>query len=235
MMNKYIKVARVYPAVLGLLPTCILLAMCMNEWFPQYKALAGNVKWVLYLIGGTALASIAVGYLIRELFKETSKWLFQYPLFKMDESDMPTTKILLWQNAAISPAYHKVIASKVKATFGIKLPTEEDELADLGMAKKTIADAVNLIRQNCRGDKILRQYNMEFGFCRNYLGASFWSIIIIICIAVANIFGDWLSWWTIIVAFIAQLLLMVGCYFLLEARGWSYAKYLLATFIGKNN
>ena len=76
-MDKYIREARVYPAVLGMLPTCILIAMCMREWFPQYQALLGNVKWVLCLIGGTALASMAVGYLVRELFKETSKWLFQ--------------------------------------------------------------------------------------------------------------------------------------------------------------
>lgn len=29
MMDKYIREARVYPAILGMLPTCILLAMCM--------------------------------------------------------------------------------------------------------------------------------------------------------------------------------------------------------------
>ena len=235
MMDKYIRVARVYPAVLGMLPTCILLAMCMGEWFPQYQALVGNVKWVLCLIGGTALVSMAVGYLVRELFKETSKWLFQYLLFKKDETEMPTTKMLLWQNAAISPAYHKEIAAKVKATFGIKLPTREDEQADLSMAKKTIADAVYQIRQNCRGDVILRQYNIEFGFCRNYLGASVWSILLIIGIGIANIFCRWLPWWTVVVAFVVQVLLMVGCYGILESRGWSYARYLMATFTGKNS
>ncbi len=101
------------------------------------------------------------------------------------------------------------------------------------MAKKTIVDAVYQIRQNCRGDKILRQYNIEFGFCRNYLGASVWSILLIIGIAVANIFRSWLPWWTLAIALIIQVLLMVGCYLLLETRGWSYAKYLFATFTGK--
>ena len=232
-MDKYIRVARVYPSVLGMLPTCILLAMCMGEWFPQYEALVGNVKWVLCLIGGTALVSMAVGYLVGELFKETSKWLFQYPLFKKDETEMPTTKMLLWQNTAMSPTYHKVIAAKVKATFGIKLPTAEEEKADLALAKKTIADAVYQIRQNCRGDVILRQYNIEFGFCRNYLGASVWSILLIISIGIANIFCGWLSWWPIGVALIIQVLLMVACYLLLETRGWTYARYLFATFTGK--
>lgn len=232
-MDKYIRVARVYPAVLGMLPTCILLAMCMGEWFPQYQALVGNVKWVLCLIGGTALVSMAVGYLVRELFKETSKWLFQYTLFKKDEAEMPTTKMLLWQNAAISPAFHKVIANKVKATFGLKLPTLEEEKADLALAKKMIVEAVCQIRQNCGVNDILRQYNMEFGFCRNYLGAGVWSNLFIICIGVANILYGWLPWWAIVGALVMQVLLMVACYLVLETRGWTYAKYLFATFTGK--
>lgn len=95
MMDKYIRVARVYPAILGMLPTCILLVMCMEEWFPQYQKLVGSVQWVFCLIGGTVLVSMAVGYLVREVFKETSKWLFQYRLFKKDETEMSTTKMLL--------------------------------------------------------------------------------------------------------------------------------------------
>ena len=233
-MDKYIRVARVYPSVLGMLPTCILLAMCMGERFPQYKALVGNVKWVLCLIGGTALVSMAVGYLIGELFKETSKWLFQYPLFKKDETKMPTTQMLLWQNEIISPEYHNEIAAKVKETFGRKLPTCKEEEAEPGVSKMRIAEIVSQIRQNCRGDEILRQYNIEFGFCRNYLGASVWSILFIISIGVANILYGWLPWWTIVVALVLQVLLMAGSYMLLETRGWDYAKYLFATFTGNN-
>ncbi len=233
MMDKYIRMARIYPSVLGMLPTCILLAMCMKGWFPHCQALLGNVKWILCLIGGTALVSMAVGYLVRELFKETSKWLFQYPMFKRDETEMPTTKMLLWSNAEISPAYHKQIATKVKTVFGIKLPTPKEEQANLDMAKKTITEVVQQIRQNCRGDEILRQYNIEFGFCRNYLGAGVWSIFLIICIGALNFFYGWLSWWSIIMALVIQTLMMVGCYFVLEIRGQAYARYLFATFMGK--
>lgn len=232
-MDKYIKVARVYPAVLGMFPPCILFAISMGKWFPQYLDLVGNIKWAFCMLGGTALVSIAVGYLVRELFKETSKWLFQYRLFKKDETEMPTTKMLLWQDSAITPVYHKIIASKVKNTFGIKLPTQEEEKADLDMAKKTIAEVVSLIRQSCRDDEILRQYNIEFGFCRNYLGASVWSILLIISISIVNIFCSWLPWWVLVAALVFQVVLMVGCYLLLETRGWSYAKYLFATFVEK--
>lgn len=231
-MDKYTRVARVYPAILGVLPTLILLALCMGEWFPQYQAVAGNVKWLLWMIGGTGLVSMAVGYLASELFRETSKWLFQYPLFRKDEEEMPTTQMLLWRNAAISPAYHNEIAAKVKAAFGIKLPTQKDEQVDPRKAIKTIVDVVSQIRQNCRGDIILRQYNIEFGFCRNYLGASVWDILMIIGLSVANFICGWLSWWAIVIALLIQLLLMVGCFMILETRGWSYAKYLFSTFTG---
>jgi hypothetical protein len=233
MMDKYIRVARVYTAVLGMLPTCILLAMCMWKWFPQYEALVGNVQWVLCLIGGTTLVSMTVGYLVSEVFKETSKWLFQYRMFKKDETEMPTTQMLLWQNELISPEYHNEIAAKVKETFGRKLPTRKEEEADPGLSKMRIAEIVSQIRQNCRGDVILRQYNIEFGFCRNYLGASVWSILLIISIGIANLFCGWLSWWFIGVVLIIQVLLMVACYLLLETRGWTYARYLFATFTGK--
>ena len=234
-MDKYIRVARVYPAVLGILPICILLAMCMDEWFPQYQTTVGNVKWILCLVGGTATVSLAVGYLVRELFRETSKVLFQTFLFKIDEMEMPTTKMLLWQNEAISAAYHKEIAAKAKATFGIKLPTREEEQANPTEAKKTVVDAVSQIRQHTREDLILRQYNMEFGFCRNYLGAGVWSIVFILGLGIANIFHGWLPWWALAVSLILQVLLMVCCIKLLNIRGWAYAKYLYATFTGKNN
>ena len=234
MMDKYIRVARIYPAILGVLPSFVLLAMCMGKWFPQYQELAGNLKWMLGLTCGTVAASMAVGYLVRELFKETSKVLFQYPLFKRDETEMPTTKMLLWQNKAISDAYHKEIAAKIEAEFGIKLPTREEEQINLDEAKKIVADAVCQIRQNCRGDEILRQYNIEFGFCRNYLGASVWSCLFIVVAMVINAFYGWWPWLVLVGGIVLQLVLMVACYMMLEIRGWAYARCLYATFTGKS-
>lgn len=233
MFDKYIRVARVYPAVLGLFPICLLLALCIEDWFPYYEELFGNSKNVFWLIGGTSVIDLALGYLVRELSRETSKWLFQYRIFKKDETEMPTTKLLLWQTSTISPDYHHKIAIKVNEVLGIELPTQEEEKADIERAKKVIVDVVSQIRQLCRGDKILRQYNIEFGFCRNYLGASVWSICLIVMLFCVNVFFGLLSWWIILVALMAQIVLMMGFYLLLETRGWTYARYLFATFMTK--
>lgn len=229
-MAKFVRVARVYPAVLGILPVCVLLAICAHNWLPQYQVYLGRVKWLLCLIGGTAIVSAAVGYLISELFRETSKHLFQYPIFKMDETEMPTTKMLLWQTGAISDGYHKEIAKQVKASFGIKLPSKEEERANLIEAKKTIVDVVAQIRQSARDDEVLMQYNMEFSFCRNYLGASVWSLLAILVLMIINITTAWLPWPALIITLLIQSLLMLGFYLLLKRRGWVYARYLFATF-----
>ena len=74
---------------------------------------------------------------------------------------------------------------------------------------------------------------MEFGFCRNYLGAGVWSVLLILGLGVANAFFSWLSWWALGIALVLQVLLMIGCYMMLDIRGWAYAKYLYATFTGK--
>ena len=175
-------------------------------------------------------------YRIREILDKYCSFM-PIPIYlenadKKDETEMPTTQMLLWQNEIISPEYHNEIAAKVKETFGRKLPTRKEEEADHGLSKMRIVEIVSQIRQNCRGDEILRQYNIEFGFCRNYLGASVWSILFLISIGVTNIFYAWLPWWTIVVALVLQMLLMTGSYMLLEVRGWAYAKYLFATFTG---
>ena len=99
-------------------------------------------------------------------------------MFKKDETEMPTTQMLLWRNEIISPEYHNEIAAKVKETFGRKLPTRKEEEADHGLSKMRIAEIVSQIRQNCRGDEILRQYNIEFGFFLDEFFLSFdWKVI----------------------------------------------------------
>lgn len=45
-----------------------------------------------------ALIYGALAYWVRQLFIDASKRLFQFRLFKEDETEMPTTKLLLWSS-----------------------------------------------------------------------------------------------------------------------------------------
>lgn len=233
-MDRYLRVARLYPAVIGMLPTCVLLALCIDKWFPVYENYAGNLQAMLGLIGGTVLVSVAVGYMMREVFKSTSKILFQYPLFKFEEIEMPTTHGLLWSKGLISESYHQQIADKVEKLFGIHLPTKDEELLNLQEAKLAIANAVQQMREYTRGERFLKQYNYEYGFCRNYLGAGVWSLFFIFVIGVANAFLGWIPMSLVVAFFFGQMLLMLLFFYLLKWRAREYAKYLFTSFTTKN-
>lgn len=63
----------------------------------------------------------ALAYWIRQLFIDASKILFQFPMFKEDETEMPTTKLLLWtSDKRKSEVEIRQIARKIFEDFGIK-------------------------------------------------------------------------------------------------------------------
>lgn len=94
-MNEYERHAYLYSAWTALLVPCFLTAFIVNSQFSQLIN-------TIMLIGSTfvsiAIIYVAIGFYIRELFRSTSKILFQFPLFKEDETKMPTTEFLLWRN-----------------------------------------------------------------------------------------------------------------------------------------
>lgn len=76
-------------------------------------------------------------------------------MFKEDETEMPTTKLLLWtSDKRKSEVEIRQIARKIFEDFGIKLLTKEEEIANLPEAKRTIVDAVGKIREVTRKMRI---------------------------------------------------------------------------------
>ena len=231
--DRYVRQARVYPAAIGVLPIFVLVSLSLKDCFTDYEIFFRSISSIFQLLGLAGVASLATGYFFTEIFRETSKWLLQYTKFGKDGSEFPTTKLLLWRNAEISNDYHDAIYIKVKEEFGIRLPTREEEENDLENAKKVVVEVVRLMRQGTRQDKILRQYNIEFGFCRNCLGASVWSIVCIVAFFVINYFAALVPYWYVLVTFMAQIVLTVGVLVVMEKRALDYANCLLATFLSK--
>lgn len=89
-----------------------------------------------------ALIYGALAYWVRQLFIDASKRLFQFRLFKEDETEMPTTKLLLWSSdVRKSEADIKRIAEKIKTDFGIQLLQKMKKLLIHPRLNSTIVDA----------------------------------------------------------------------------------------------
>lgn len=231
-MNQYEKKARLYPAIAGMAVPAILTYLLSLPLIPGTWKLWTEFFTHISPIIPIALVFGSVGYLAIQLFIGTSKILFQYSIFKEDETKMPTTELISWTSTnRKSEEDIKQIAKKVKKDFGITLKNKEQELEDPIEAKKIIVDAVGKIREKTRNNGNLLQYNIKYGFCRNYLGASVYSIVYII---IAIILNHCLHLWTyniIIIALIIQLILAILVFFIMKMNAKDYARSLYNAYM----
>lgn len=227
--DEYIKKARVYPAVLSLyLPLALIIgfALCNVE---NLKTLGIGCSIVSVLIS-SAILTAAIRFWLGQVCRMVSKRLFQYPLFKEDESYMPTTEFLLWKDSVYPDPVKRDIHKKIRDMYGIKLCSKQTETIDESQARKLIATAVRQIREDTRGDNMLLRYNIDFGFWRNLAGGCALGCMISVVVAALDYFfpapPPCLSFFCIGV----ELLLFISAMFFLKCTARSYARQLITTF-----
>lgn len=235
-MKNYETYAQKYPAIVAMLVPTFLTTTIVNTYLPDIQ---DNWNAFLARIGAfipVALIYGAIGYFARQLFRDTSKKIFQFPLFKEDETEMPTTQLLLRTGVRrMSVSAIDSIAAKIYKDFGIKLLSKEEEVNDMVEAKKTIVDAVGKIRESTRNNPNLLNYNIDFGFCRNYLGAMVYAVAIILIILTINLLVCIGYWRITLIALTVQLLLGLLVFMSLKHRGYAYARALFNAYLAKNN
>ena len=231
-MDKYEKEARVYPAIVGMIIPAMLTTVYISTFLPDAINIWESIIEKIEVFIPIALFYSALAYWIRQLFIDASKILFQFPIFKEDETEMPTTQLLLWSsNKRKSEDEIKQIASKIFTDFGIKLLTKEEEIANLSEAKRTIVDAVGKIREVTRKNENLQQYNRKYGFCRNYLGACVYAIGVIIIALIVNFILGMTYTKILLISLIIQVLLGVIDYMSYKSKGYDYARAMYNAYM----
>ncbi len=183
-MDTYSRHAYLYSAWTAMLIPCILASAMIFYYEPTselqdfWKAATASIPVVVFL---------ALGYFLRERVRATSKLLFQFPLFKEDETHMPTTDFLMW-SSDYSDEMKRAIRNKVKKDFNYTMPSKEDEQKDEKAARKNIAAIVGSMRNKAResGDAVYTQANYRYGYNRNLLGGLVWSFIITAVLMILN-------------------------------------------------
>ena len=220
MMNKYEKEARVYPAIAGMIIPIILTTLYVTSFIPKTLDIWESIIVKIGLFIPVALIYGALAYWIRQLFIDASKRLFQFRLFKEDETEMPTTKLLLWSSdVRKSEADIKRIAEKIKTDFGIQLLSKDEEISNLSEAKRTIVD------------ENLQQYNRKYGFCRNYLGTCVYATGAIILALAANFILGMPYASVLFMALGVQILLGIIDYASYKSKAYDYARAMYNAYI----
>ena len=164
--------ARFFPALL----TCIPMLVFFNKILVvRYYDAMKNVFEVLPIIAHLGL-SAAVIFLCVQINRILAKEIFQKFYFK-EESHMPTTNFLLWNNDYYDETIKVKIRDKIQSKFGITLLNLNEELQYEKRARNLIVTTVSQIRIALKGNKMLFQHNIEYGFWRNFLGGCVLAVI----------------------------------------------------------
>lgn len=232
-MNEYERHAYLYSAWTALLIPCMVTIWVTWSVLPDKLGTLHIIQKALGIVASSAVVYAALGFYIRELFRSTSKMIFQFPLFKEDETRMPTTEFLLWKNKLLSRSLIEQVHHKLQAQYDFLMLDELQENTDEQEARRNIVGAVGIMKEATRGNKILLQCNYRYGYQRNMLGGLVWSFIIVMILLIASyilglkyITGCWLA---------LMLILIQGvvAFFIMKYAARNYARTLIITFISK--
>lgn len=226
----YERRARLYPVIVSMLPPLILLILFGSKIASLFTKLEEIWNIAIAIIPATAITG-ALTYGLKTLARTTSKFIFQFPLFLEDESKMPTTELLLWKNKSLSKKNKAQIHDNIKNNVGLELMNHEEEQADESEARLLIVDAVKQIRERTRDNLILFNYNCNFGFIRNYMGANIWALLIVICLGVINYINPTINQNYIFLAGIFILVSFPISFLILKQIGREYARQLYTAFL----
>lgn len=230
-MTEYEKKARLYPTLLSAIVPGISLLWTVWTIVPLYFTTLPFLYRVLSTIGCAGVFIAACSFLGIEVCRRMSKYIFQSWMFKEDETNMPTTDLLIYEKSIFSSQQIDNIRNKISTDFTIHIPAKEQQVESLEL-RKTITDAVRQIREKTRSNSILLDYNIRYGFCRNFLGGLSLGIFFTIILIIAALFDYiYLPTRPITWALILQILLFMGAMLQLKSIAREYARQLYNVYL----
>lgn len=223
--DEYAIKARLLPAALSALPFAFLgKRLLVRDLLPTLTSVLVSVSCVSFLLCAGAWVFAMI---IRGIGKSAEDRLFA------KGTRFPMTEILLWGDDGLSKGMKESLHEKIKSEFGISLLSAKREKSSLEEARKTARDAVNLIRPVVgRGVHVL-QYNIHYGFCRNFASSAWIGAIGFVVLA-----GVWLrdDVASAPIAGAFALLYFVAFLFrsrLMKSYGYKYANVLLSEYLSR--
>ena len=230
-MNEYELHAYLYSAWTALLIPCGLTVWIFWSTLPVVLDAIHVILKVLSVVLSSAIVYAAIGFYVRELFRNTSKLIFQFPMFKEDETKMPTTEFLMWKNKQISRSQIENVHSILCSQYNYIMFDEQKEITDELEARRNIVGAVGIMREATRGNKMLLQCNYRYGYQRNMLGGLVWSFVMLLISLIVN-YACALSYVTYCwVALFLVLLQGIMAFSFMKYAARNYARTLITTFI----
>lgn len=227
MTAEYTLKARLAPTILATPPILLLGNALFNIQVSQWLD-SGTMVWLF----GKGAASAAVVYLLMQLNRLLGLEVFQRWV-SQDELNFPTTRWLLPKNSEMSDAQRQSVNFRIQRDFGVSLLPESE--GDTLRARRHNADIVGRIRARIGSPPKLLQFNIEYGFFRNLIGACVPVLAAGLGNAYLYSYGELPSWaYHLSLAYAA----LAGCLVclarsIIERLGIQYARVLFQTYLDR--
>lgn len=164
MTAEYTLRARLAPTILATPPLLLLGNALFDVQVSQWLD-SDTMTWLF----GKGAASTALVYLLMQVNRLIGLEVFQRWV-SSDELNFPTTRWLVAGNAEMSESQRQSIERKVQRDFDVGLLPAS--MGDTPEVRRHNADIVGRIRTLVGSPPKLLQFNIEYGFFRNLIGAS---------------------------------------------------------------
>lgn len=234
-MNEYERHAYLYSAWAALTIPLLMTVYIVVTQMPSVLTILYAVLRVIGVFVSIVVLYAALGFYIRELFRATSKYIFQFPLFKEDETCMPTTEFLLFKNKLIAKELIVKVHKLMSVQYGYTMFSEKKEKADEQEARRNIVGAVSIMKETTRGDRMLLQCNYRYGFQRNMLGGVVWSFFAIFLFMIISSINSLPFVCPCLIGLILTLAQGIFAFVSMKYTARNYARTLINTFVSQNS
>lgn len=226
-LDKYDIFARLFPAILSSVPFFILHYFLLS---PALGEFWGDLLTLKFISDITLV--VVLLFLMMQMNRIISKLVFENLMYK-DGLSMPTTNFLLHFDKYFSPKYTSQIHTRIKADFGIEIPTKHSESKNEELSRKMISEAVSQIRKKVGKGLLVGQHNLEYGFIRNFCGGNILSLLVSILnsIIFGFIYQNQIAFQISLTCLFIYLILSILSKKMIDVIGKSYAKVLIQEYM----
>ena len=225
--NTYFFIARLFPTVIISVPLLILLWRVdkisnLHEIFTYLSKIE-----IIANVTFTIILWYALTLIVRFPARKIEDEIF----IKLD--GFPSTYLMLYSNGTYTKQYKDKFRKSIENKFKYKLLNKKSEIKNINRAKKSLDEAMGLVREATRGDEMLLKYNSWYGFYRNLTGGILYTIMF--CFCNLFIFGSILQinsiyYFHLSILILCTVYLLFGKRFLIMS-GEDYAKQLHRIFM----
>lgn len=175
-LDRYDRNARVYPALICLLPIAVVIAL----WLPKVWTLLGGLVSIVLTCGLLYTLVQIVRYRGREVENRLGR-----------KVGRARTAVLLSHADSFVPAATKARYHDYLRGYGLEIPVQQDELSDPVAAHEAYRSAVDWLLVHTRSQaksSMLLNENIAYGFRRNLLGLKPLAVAIVAVVLALNIY-----------------------------------------------